>query len=76
MFVALVPGAFNRACVAVTKSRTISSWQFAHFSVPINSAPGTPGGATIARLLSSVPQESRAIATTYAPPPHQSSLGR
>ena len=60
----------SRACVAVRKSRTISSWQVAHCSEPTNSAPGMLGGAKI--VLFVVLQESRMTASaTVAPAPHK-----
>lgn len=74
MFLALSPGAFNRAWVAVRKSRVIVSWQVSQLSEPTNSAPGMLGGARIARSV--VLQESR-ITLSAAPPPttHQSFSG-
>src|SRR5512133_1557269 len=61
----------SRACVAVRKSRTLSSWQVLHSSEPTNSAPGMLGGARI--VLFVVLQESR-ITVSATPPPtaHQS----
>src|SRR6187551_284279 len=74
MFWALGPGAFRRECVAVRKSRTISSWHSLHFSVPTNSAPGMLGGATIVRLV--VLQESKITASATAPPAPHKKLSR
>src|SRR5215469_1806551 len=70
MFFAFSPFAIRRACVAVRKSRTISSWQVAHCSMPTNSAPGMLGGARIVLLV--VLQESRITASAAVPPaPHK-----
>src|SRR6516225_10564461 len=70
MFFAFSPFAIRRACVAVRKSRTISSWQVAHCSEPTNSAPGMLGGARI--VLFVVLQESRITASAAVPPtPHK-----
>src|SRR5215470_17105773 len=70
MFFAFSPFACSRACVAVRKSRTISSWQVAHCSEPTNSAPGMLGGARI--VLFVVLQESRITASAAVPPtPHK-----
>src|SRR6516164_6613417 len=70
MFFAFSPFAINRACVAVRKSRTISSWQVLHSSVPTNSAPGMLGGARIVRFV--VLQESKMTASATVPPvPHR-----
>src|ERR1700719_3323507 len=71
MFFAFSPFACSRACVAVLKSRTISSWQVLHSSEPTNSAPGMLGGARIVLLV--VLHESR-ITVSATPPPttHQS----
>ena len=73
MFLALSPGAFNRAWVAVRKSRVIVSWQVSQLSDPANSAPGMLGGARMARLESKLLRESR-TSVSEAPPPiaHQS----
>src|SRR2546421_3293329 len=48
-FLALSPGAFNRVCVAVLKSRVMFSWHCEHVSEPTNVAPGMLGGAMTAR---------------------------
>ena len=70
MFFAFSPFACSRACVAVRKSRTISSWQVLHSSDPTNSAPGMLGGARIVLLV--VLQESRITANAAVPPtPHK-----
>src|ERR1700719_20164 len=70
MFFAFSPFACSRACVAVRKSRTISSWQVLHSSEPTNSAPGMLGGARI--VLFVVLQESRITASAAVPPvPHK-----
>lgn len=74
MFLALSPGAFNRACVAVGKSRVISSWQVAHSADPTNSAPGMLGGARMDRLVSRLLHESRMMAMPPPIPVHQKSL--
>src|SRR5215470_10891506 len=69
MFFAFSPFACSRECVAVRKSRTISSWHVAHSSEPTNSAPGMLGGARIVRFV--VLQESKITASATAPPaPH------
>src|SRR5450759_751380 len=73
MFLALSPGAFNRAWVAVRKSRVIVSWHVSQLSEPANSAPGILGGERMVRFVSKLLQESR-ITLSAAPPPatHQS----
>src|SRR6516225_2588441 len=65
IFFAFSPFACSRACVAVRKSRTISSWQVAHCSEPTNSAPGMLGGARM--VLFVVLQESRITASAAQP---------
>src|SRR5215468_8246279 len=70
MFFAFSPFAISRACVAVRKLRTMSSWQVLHSSEPTNSAPGMLGGARIVRFV--VLQESKITASATAPPaPHK-----
>src|SRR4249919_1091628 len=70
MFFAFSPFAISRACVAVRKLRTISSWHVLHSSEPTNSAPGILGGARI--VLFVVLQESRITASAAVPPtPHK-----
>src|SRR5215831_3870802 len=74
MFLAFSPFACKRACVAVRKSRTISSWQVAHSSEPTNSAPGMLGGARIVRFV--VLQERRITVSATAPPAPHNKLSR
>ncbi len=74
MFFAFSPLAIRRACVAVRKSRTISSWQVRHSSEPTNSAPGMLGGVRI--VLFVVLHESRITASAAVPPAPQSSFSR
>src|SRR6516164_3714006 len=74
MFFAFSPFAWSRACVAVRKSRTISSWHVAHSSEPTNSAPGMLGGARIVRVV--VLQESKITAAATAPPAPHNKLSR
>src|SRR5262245_38971943 len=61
MSLAFGPSAFRRVCVAVLKSRTISSWQSAQLWEPTNAAPGIAGGTITVRWT--VEQE---ITTTAA----------
>src|SRR6266568_3156931 len=64
-FLALSPGAFNRMCVAVLKSRVMGSWHWEQVSEPTNCAPGMFGGAITVRLT--VAQEmATAVAATTA----------
>ena len=76
MFFAFSPFACKRACDAVRKSRTISSWQVRHSSLPTNSAPGILGGARIVRFVSNVVQESRMTVSAAVPPIAQNSFSR
>lgn len=76
MFLAFSPLAISRACVAVRKSRTISSWQVRHSSVPTNSAPGILGGASTVRLFSRELQESKITVSATPPPAAQQSFSR
>src|SRR5262245_43257308 len=75
-FLALSPGAFSRACVAVRKLRVIFSWQVSHASDPTNVAPGMLGGASRVRLLSRELQESKITVSATPPPAAQQSFSR